>query len=65
MVLVLADSSVLIPYLSRRAYIQRVEHELSRERLVLCSVVATEIMVGARDQIERRRYDRFVIAQLG
>ena len=59
MVLVLADSSILIPYLSRRSYIQRVERELGMERLVLCSVVAAEIMVGARDQIERRRYDKF------
>lgn len=59
MVLVLPDTSVLIPYLARRAYVQRVERELSRERLVLCSVVASEILVGARDHIERRRYNAF------
>jgi predicted nucleic acid-binding protein len=29
------------------------------ERLVLCSVVAEEIMAGARDQAERRRYNMF------
>ncbi len=53
------DSSVLIPYLTQRAYTARIDRLIHAGRLVLCSVVAEEIMAGARDQDERRRYDRF------
>ncbi len=59
MVLILPDSSVLIPYLVQRTYAERIERQLRLKRLILCSVVAEEIMAGARDQIERRRYNMF------
>lgn len=59
MVLILSDSSVLIPYLIQRVYAERVERQLRLKRLILCSVVAEEIMAGARDQAERRRYNMF------
>jgi len=59
MVLILPDSSVLIPYLIQRVYAEPVERQLRLKRLILCSVVAEEIMAGARDQTERRRYNRF------
>ncbi len=57
--LTVPDSSVLIPYLMQRAYMARIDRLIHTGRLVLCSVVAEEIMAGARDQDERRRYDRF------
>jgi len=59
MVLILPDSSVLIPYLVQRTYAERLERQLKLKRLTLCSVVAEEIMAGARDQTERRRYTMF------
>jgi len=59
MVLILPDSSVLIPYFAHRSYAERVERELGLKRLILCSVVTEEIMAGARDQTDRRQYDLF------
>jgi predicted nucleic acid-binding protein len=55
----LPDSSDLIPYLRGRSYLERVDRDLAARRLVLCSVVAEEIMAGAHGQAERRRYDAF------
>lgn len=60
--LILPDSSVLIPYLVRHAYVVRVERAMRRNQLVLCSVVAEEILAGARDTHERRGYDAFFAA---
>lgn len=57
--LIVPDSSILIPYLARHAYADTVERALRARRLVLCSVVAEEVMAGANDQNERRDYDRF------
>jgi predicted nucleic acid-binding protein len=57
--LILPDSSVLIPYLTRQAYIAQVERTLHSERFALSSVVVAEILAGARGQFERLRLDRF------
>lgn len=56
---ILADSSILIPYLRGHSYRERVDRDIRARRLVLCSVVAEEIMAGAREQQERRAYDAF------
>lgn len=56
---ILPDSSVLIPYFARHTYVARIEGALRTGHLALCSIVAAEIMAGARDQEERRGYDRF------
>ena len=55
----LPDSSVLIPYLRGRSYLERVDRDMAARRLVLCSVVAEEVMAGAHGQAERHRYDAF------
>jgi predicted nucleic acid-binding protein len=57
--MILPDSSVLIPYFTRQHYAERIERALRAGRLALCSVVAEEVLAGARSQQERRLYDRF------
>lgn len=58
--MILPDSSVLIPYFVRNSYVDRIEGALRAGRLALCSVVATEIMAGAFDQEDRQLYAGFV-----
>lgn len=58
---ILPDSSILIPYLRNGSYAGRVERGLGARRFALCSVVAAEVMAGARGQDERRAYDAFFI----
>lgn len=53
------DSSVFIPYLVRRRYATRIESESRAGRIALCSVVATEVLAGARSREERRLYEGF------
>ena len=56
---ILPDSSVFIPYFARHRYVEPVEGALRAGRLALCSVVAAEVIAGARDRDERRLYDQF------
>ncbi len=55
----LPDTSVLIPYFTRNAYASDIDRALRAGRFVICSVVAEEVLAGARDQGERQDYDRF------
>lgn len=55
----LPESSVLIPYLRNRTYGPRIEADIDDGRMLLSSVVCEEILAGARDGYERRRYDTF------
>ena len=56
---ILPDSSILIAYFARSSYGDRIARDLNAGRLALSSVVAEEVMAGARDQEERRLYDDF------
>jgi len=56
---ILPDSSILIAYFARASYGDRLERDLRAGRLVLSSVVAEEVLAGARDQEEQKIYDDF------
>jgi predicted nucleic acid-binding protein len=53
------ESSVLIPYLREGRYRSEIRRAVHDGRLLLCSVVAEEILAGARDQQQQREYDVF------
>ncbi|MCA1598171.1 MAG: PIN domain-containing protein [Chloroflexi bacterium] len=57
--IVLPDSSILIAFFAHASYGDRIERELRAGRFALCSVVAQEVLAGARDRSEIRLYDRF------
>ena len=57
--MVVLDTSILIPFLRGTAYLSLIHRLLSQGRLVLCSVVAEEILAGARDATMLRRYRAF------
>jgi predicted nucleic acid-binding protein len=53
------ESSILIPYLREGHYRSELRRAVHDGRLLLSSVVAEEILAGARDQRQRREYDAF------
>src|SRR5690242_3607736 len=55
----LADSSILIPFLRGEAHRRYVWRLLRQGRLLLSSVVALELLQGARDAEQRRRLRAF------
>lgn len=54
-----AESSVLIPYFGEGRYRSEIRRAVNDGQLLLCSVVAEEILAGARDQQQQREYDAF------